>query len=93
MIVLVGKFGARVQPGQNHLHAGDFFRGVQVHRHAAAVVRDLQRPVLVQNHVDFFGISGDRLVGAVVDDLLGQMIRPLGVRVHARPAPDRIEPF
>jgi hypothetical protein len=66
---------------------------VNIHGNAPAVVRDLQRSVGVQDHLDTVGMTGDGLVGGVVDHLLGHVIGPLGVGVHGRPALDRFQAF
>jgi hypothetical protein len=58
---------------------------MDVHRHAAAVVLDLQRTVLEQRHVDALAVPGRGLVDAVVDHLLGEVVGARGVGVHARP--------
>ena len=36
-------------------------------------------------------VAGERLVGGVVDDLLHDVQRVVGARVHARPLLDRLE--
>ena len=62
-----------------------------VHRHAAAIVSYLQRAIGEQRDVDALAVSGDGLVDAVVDDLVGKVIRSTGIGIHARPAADRVE--
>jgi hypothetical protein len=88
-VVLVGELGAGVQAGQNQLHPADPLLRVDVHRHAAAVVADLQRAVGVQPDLDPVGKAGDGFVDAVVDDLLAEVVGAFGVGVHPRPALDR----
>ena len=45
----------------------------------------------MQCHLDCSGVSGQRLIDGVVDDLLGQVVWTRGVGVHAGPALDRIQ--
>ena len=91
LVVLVGKFGPGMQLEQNHLHAGDAFFRVDVRGHAATVVGHAQGTVGVQDHVDAFGETGNGLVHAIVDDLLGQMVGTLGIGVHARTPAHRVQ--
>jgi hypothetical protein len=49
-VVLVRKLAAGVQPGEDQLDPGDALLGVDVHRHAAAVVGDLSEPSSEQRH-------------------------------------------
>ncbi|MNN63151.1 hypothetical protein D3C81_1785090 [compost metagenome] len=80
-----------MQLGEDQLDAADALLRVDVHRHAAAVVDHLQRVVGVEDHLHRLGVTGQRLVDAVVDDLLGQVIGAAGVGVHARALAHRIE--
>jgi hypothetical protein len=93
LVVLVGKLGPGVQLEQDHLHTGDALFRVDVRGHAAAVVGHAQGPVRMQNHVDAAGKAGNGLVHAVVDHLLGQVVGPLGVGVHARSPANRVQAF
>ena len=92
LVVLVRELAAGVQARQDQLDAADLLLRMDVDRHAAAVVRDLQRAVLVQHHVDALGVAGQRLVDGVVDDFVREMIRATGVRVHAGAPAHGIEP-
>src|SRR6478672_3711795 len=50
----------------------------------------------MQRHVDLVVATRERLVDAVVDHLVDEMVEAAGARrtdVHARPEPDRLEPF
>jgi hypothetical protein len=38
-----------------------------------------------------FAVAGERLIDAVVDDLVREVIRPRGIGVHARPTADGLE--
>src|SRR5690606_3387606 len=91
LVVLVGELAAGVQLGEDQLDAGDAFFRVDVHRHAAAVVDHFQRVVLVEDHLDGRGVAGQRLVDAVVDDFLGQVVGARGVGVHARALAHRVQ--
>jgi hypothetical protein len=92
LVILVREFAARVQLGENHLDARQLFLGVLVHRHAAPVVSDLERTVLVDGYLDLLAVPCKRLVNAVVDDLVREMIGPGRVGVHARPPAHRFQP-
>ena len=91
LVVVAGKFSARMQPGEDQFDAGNLLDRVLVHGHAAAVIGDLQRTVGKQGDVDALAVAGDGLVDTVVDDLVGEMIRPAGVGVHAGTATHRVE--
>src|SRR6185437_1090761 len=76
---LVGEFSAGVQAGEDELDAAHLLLGMDVDRHAAAVVGDLQGAILEERDVDLLAVAGDRFVDAVVDDLVGQVVGPGGV--------------
>ena len=90
-IVLLGEFRPGVQPREDHFDAGDAFLRMFVDRHAAPVIGHRHRAVLVQRDHDFIAVAGDGLVRGVVDDLLRQVIGPLGGGVHPRPLADGLE--
>ena len=91
LVGLVGEFAAGVQAREDQLDAAHLLLRMDVDRHAAAVVRDLQRAVLVQRDVDLLAVAGDRLIDAVVDDLVREVVGALRVGVHARPSPHGLE--
>src|SRR5690606_32520526 len=85
---------ASVQLGQHQLDAGEPGPGVDVGRDAPAVVVDLDRAVGVQGDLDPGRVSGDSLVGGVVDDLVEEVTYATAVGrpdVHAGPLPDRVQ--
>ena len=84
LIVVIGEFAAGVERRQNHFNTGYTLFWMDVHRHAAAIVADRQRTVLVQHHIDPLGVPGESFVDAVVDHFLRQMVGPSGIGVHAR---------
>ena len=93
-VVLVGELAARVQLGVDHLHGGDSQLGMDVHRHAPAVVADLAGAILLQSHVDFAGKAVGRLVDGVVHDLPDHMVkapRAGGADVHAGTHAHRVQ--
>jgi hypothetical protein len=61
-IVLVAEFSAGMQAREDQLDAGYFFLGMDVHRHAAAIIGHRQGIVLEQDDVDFLGVTRERLV-------------------------------
>jgi hypothetical protein len=90
-VVLVVEFSARVQAREDELDAAHLLLGMDVHRHATAVIGHRQRVVLVQDDVDFFRVTGQRFVDRVVDDLVREVVGPGGVGVHARAAAHGLE--
>ena len=90
-VTLVREFAAGMQLGQDHLDAGDPLLGMDIHRHAAAVIANLHSAIGHQPHVDGPGKTRQGLVHAVIDDLLCQVIGPAGVGVHARAFSYRVE--
>ena len=91
LVVLLPEFRAGMQPGQDDLDPGHLLLGVLVHGHPAAVVDDLDGAVLEMGDLDAGREAGNGLVHGIVDDLLGQVVRPGGVGVHAGSPLDRIE--
>ena len=65
------ELAARMQAREDQLDAAHLLFRMDIDRHAATVVGHFERPVLVEGHVDATAISGQRLVDAVVDDLVG----------------------
>ena len=92
VVVLAVELAAGVQPRQGQLDPGQLVLGVHVHGQAATVVDHLDGAVGVEGDVDVAAEPGENLVDAVVEHLLEQVVGPRGVRVHARPAPDRFQP-
>ena len=60
---------ARVQDGHDHLGGRDAFLGVDIHRDAAAVVRNGHRLIGVDGDDNTVTVAGQGLVYRVVDDL------------------------
>ena len=57
LVVLVGEFAARMQAREDQLDAADLLLRMDVHRHAAAIVRHLQRAVLEQRDIDLLAVT------------------------------------
>jgi hypothetical protein len=91
LVGLVRELAARVQAREDQLDAAHLFLRVDVDRHAATVVRDLDGAVLVDRDGDAAAVADERFVNAVVDDLVHEVVRPAGVGIHARPAADGLE--
>jgi len=95
-VILIAEFAARVQLGENDLHAGDAQIGMQIHGHAAAVIPHGSRAVLMQRDRHLGGITAHELVNGVVHDLPQQVVKPLaagGSYIHAGPDADRFQTF
>ncbi len=90
-VAAVAELAAGVQAREDQLHAADLLLRMHVHGHAAPIIGHLERLILVQRDADGLAMPRDGLIDRVVDDLVGQVIRPRGVGVHAGPAPHRIQ--
>ena len=94
VVIFLGKFCTGMQFEEDDLHAaGPFDLRVFVDGHAAPVIGNFQRAVLVQHHINAFGIACNGFIHAVVDDLLGQVVGPACVGIHAGTAFDRFQTF
>jgi hypothetical protein len=91
LVVVLVEFTSRVQAGQDQFDTGNLLLRMDVDRHTATVIGDLDRTIGVDLDFDFFAVTGERFVDAVVNDLVSEVIRPRRIRVHARPPPDRFE--
>ena len=91
LVLIVVEFAAGMQPREDEFDAGHAMLRVDVHRHAAAVVLHFDAAVAVQPDVDALRVSRQRLVNAVVDNFLHQMIGPGRVRVHPGPLANRFQ--
>ena len=80
-----------MQAGKDQLNAGDAVFRVNVGGHAAAVILYLQRLVFVQRDFNMAGKARQRLIHAVVNDFLGEMIGPGCVGVHTGAFAHRVE--
>ena len=87
------ELAAGVQHRERDFDRGLFFHRVHVDRDAAALVLDLDRAVLAYRNDDFLAEAGQRLVDGVVDRLLHDVQRMDRVGVHARHAPDGLQPL
>ena len=95
-VISLPVFAARMQLGQHQFHAGYALLLVDVHRDAAPVVADGNRPVAVDGHVDVRAVPGEEFVHRVIEHLGHTMMQRALVRsadVHARLFPHRFEPF
>ena len=90
-VILVRKLAAGVQPREDQFDTADLLLRMHVHRHAAPVVGHFDEAVLLHDHSDVPGMSGQRFIDAVVDDFLYQVIRTSGIGVHAWSLADRVE--
>ena len=65
---------------------------MQVDGHAPAVVLHFNGTVTMKYHADAGSVPGERLIDTVVDDLLGEVVRPRGIGIHTGTLTYRIEP-
>ena len=93
LVVLAGKLAPGVQLAKNQLDGWHPLFGMDVHRHAATIVDHFQRLILIQDHLNGARVTGQRLIHAVVDDLLSQVVRTAGIGIHAGTTAHRLEAF
>ena len=90
------KLTAGMQHGHDNLNGGFVLGGVLIHGNTAAVILDAHRAISLDGHVDFGGITGERLIHGVINDLVDQMVQTaLGGRadVHAGAFTNRLQTF
>src|SRR5207248_11444894 len=95
-VAAAAELAAGVQHGQHHLEGRSLLDLVHVDRDAAAVVGHRHRAVLVDGDGDVVALPGQRLVDAVVDHLVDQVVEAAEVGaadVHAGPPTHRLQPF
>ncbi len=96
LVRLVIELAAGVEVGHNRLQGGLPRSRVLVDRDAAAVVLDDYRAVGLDADVDFVAEAGHRLVDAVIDDLVDEVVKAAGVSgayVHAGAAAYSLQPL
>ena len=97
LIGILVEFTACVQLGHDDLCRRDTLCRVRVDRHASAVVRDLGRPVSVQDDRGFGRVPRKRFVNCVIDGLVNHVVKTRTIvrvtNVHARAFPDGLKPF
>ena len=95
-IAAAAEFAARVQDREHDLHRRLLLDRVLVDRDAAAVVVDAHSAVGEDGHLDVVGVTGERLVDGVVDDLVHQVMESAGAGgadVHSGSLADGFETF
>ena len=92
LVVLVGKLSAGMQFAQDQFHTRNTLFGVDVHRHAPAIIADFHRAVFKGNNIHLPRMAGQRFVNAVVNNFRCKVIGPGCIGVHSRPALDRLQP-
>lgn len=65
----IAEFGAGMQLGQHHFHAGELGFRLHVHRNASAIVRHFNGTIVMQGHDDVVAGSRKSLIDGLVDDL------------------------
>jgi hypothetical protein len=95
LVGVLVEFSARVQLGHDDLGRGYAFALVNVDRNAAAVVAHRHRAVGIEHDFDGGGVTGERFVDRVVDDLVHHVMQAgtvIGVAdIHARPLAHGVE--
>ena len=95
LVGVLVEFSAGVQLGHDDLGRGDALALVNVDRNAAAVVAHRHRIVGVENDFHRAGVTRERFVDGIVDDLVDHVMQAraiIGVAdIHARPLAHGIE--
>jgi hypothetical protein len=92
LVVAVVELAARVQPREDEFNPGHAKLGMNIDRHAAAIIGHRNGAIAVQHDLDAARMPGERLIDTVVHYLLNQMVRTRGVGVHARASAHRLKP-
>ena len=91
------EFSAGMKLRHDDFSGRNTFALVDVGRNATAVVADRAGTVGIERYGDFLGITGERFVDRVVDDLVHHMVQAgavIGIAdIHARPLAHGIEPL
>ena len=85
-----------VQHGHNNLNGGLVLGGVLIHGDTAAVVLYANSAVSLNGHVNFGGVTGERLVDRVIYDLVDQVVQTAfsgRANVHAGALANRFQTF
>src|SRR5687768_4025572 len=82
-----------MQARKDDLNYWLFFFRMQSYRNAATVVFYSDRAVLAQRDVDPSTKARKNLIGCIIDNLLHDMQRAFGARVHPGSLPDGLEPL
>ena len=92
LVIAVRELTAGVKFGQDKLDTAHALFFMDIDRHAAAVVFDLDRAVFVESEGQRFRVAGECFVDAVIDNLLHHMVRTRGIGIHAGALAHGIEP-
>ena len=88
LVAVLVELPARMKLGHDDLGGRDAFGRVHVGRNAATVVPHRDRAVGMDPHADKVGVTGQRLVNAVVDDLIDHVMQARAIvrvaNIHAR---------
>ena len=95
LVGVLVELSAGVQLGHDDLGRRNAFALVDVDRNAAAIIAHRHRTIGVEHDFDRLGVAGQRLVDAVVDDLVHHVMQAgtvVGVAdIHARPLAHGVE--
>ncbi|KAG1387907.1 hypothetical protein G6F60_013924 [Rhizopus arrhizus] len=82
-----------MQAGEDQLHDGSAFFGMQTDGDAPPVVLDGHAAINVQRDLDLFAVAGQGLICGVINDLLHNVQRVFGAGVHARALAHGLQPL
>jgi hypothetical protein len=64
---------------------------VQVNRHTPAVIFATQGAILIKDNINLAGKTGQGFIHTIINDFLGQVIRPGSIGIHPGPLANRIK--
>ena len=76
LISPAAKFSSCVQNGKNHLYCRLARLMIETHRNSPPIICHSDGIIRIDINLDLITISGKRLVNAVIDDLIYQMMKP-----------------
>src|SRR5699024_10310984 len=90
-VILLAELAASMQPGEDQFDNGGAFLGVRAYGDAASSVPDTDAAVCMHRDIKALCVSGQCLVGRVIDDFLNNMQRVVSEGIHARPLPHMLQ--
>ena len=91
-VITVRELTAGVKLGKNQLDTANALGLVNIDRHPAPVVFHFNRAVFAQGESQRFRMSCERLVDAIVDYLLHEVVGARGIGIHAGSLTYGVEP-
>src|SRR5262249_24921269 len=96
LVTVAAELAAGVQHRHDHLKCRDLHLRMRLNRNAATIILNRNRPVRHDHDQDVVADPCHRLVNAVVDHLIDEMVQPANVRaanIHTWTLAYRLQPF